>query len=112
VRISERRARLLGLDATVAQKLELSSPVPVTSDPRDRMTDEQLLDRLETVVQMLVPRSSPSDDVRIRRALRMLRCPDAPEPQPEPVDLTDEQRLEQAYSQALAVRRKGTGEVH
>lgn len=54
VRISERRSRLLGLDAVVAQKLELTGARggPIAMDdqrPYEHLTTAQILARIETV---------------------------------------------------------------
>lgn len=90
VRISERRSRLLGLDAMTAARIELATGPPVSMDvenPYDAMSDDELRVRIERTVMTLATNNSPDDQPRIARALKLLRAPDPDEP-PPPRELT------------------------
>jgi len=90
VRISERRSRLLGLDAAVAQKLELSGGAPlvmtVTDHPYSHLTTEELAARIDALRSQLPVMPS---------------APEAPgEPPPPPT-------AEERYLAILAARSNG-----
>jgi hypothetical protein len=93
VKIGERRARLLGLDANVASKLEISAWMATQAvkpeDPLAKLSTEQLQARLSTAMQVLAASANP---------------PNVPKPEPTPLSLTEQ------YAQVLAARRaEGNG---
>jgi hypothetical protein len=103
VRIAERRARLLGLDAQVAAKLELAGVVgAVVAAPREdltKLTDSELADRMERTAAML----------------GFLRGPKQPEPEPllpEPLRLDPLEEAKRAYAAELAERNGSNGSTH
>ena len=95
VRIGERRARLLGLDAQVAAKLELAGAVVAVAAPSEltKLSDEELVERMRRATEFL---------------LRSRERNQLPEPAPP---LSAEEQDEAAYADVLAQRNGRTHEL-